>query len=55
MSQPHPLFRRNIVGGEHAFRYAVTGDGKRFVAIVGGQDTSPLVLVQNWTMQIKNP
>jgi len=52
MSQPRPLFRLNLVG-ENPFRYAVTRDGKRFVAIVSGQDSSSLVLVQNWTMELK--
>jgi Tol biopolymer transport system component len=53
MSQPHPLFRLNLVG-ENSSRYSVTRDGKRFVAIVSGQDSSsPLVLVQNWTTKLK--
>ncbi|MGD0929040.1 MAG: protein kinase [Candidatus Korobacteraceae bacterium] len=53
MSQPHLLFRLNLVG-ENSSRYSVTRDGKRFVAIVSGQDSSPpLVLVQNWTMKLK--
>jgi len=53
MSQPHPLFRLNLVG-ENSSRYSVTRDGKRFVAIVSGQDSSPpLVLVQKWTMKLK--
>lgn len=53
ISQPHPLFRLNLVG-ENPFRYAVTRDGQRFVAIVSGQDSSqPLVLVQNWTTEFK--
>jgi serine/threonine protein kinase len=55
MSQPRPLFHLNLAAGEHSFRYAVAEDGKRFVAIIGRQDTSPLVLMQNWTMQIKTP
>ena len=51
ISQPRPLFRLNLVG-ENPFRYAVTRDGQRFVAIVSGQDSSqPLVLVQNWTTE----
>ncbi len=53
VSQPHPLFRLNLVG-ENASHYAVTRDGKRFVAIVSGQESSPpLVLVQNWTAELK--
>ncbi len=53
MGQPHLLFRLNLVG-ENSSRYSVTRDGKRFVAIVSGQDSSPpLVLVQNWTMKLK--
>ena len=53
MSQPHSLFRLNLVG-ENSSRYSVTRDGKRFVAIVSGQDSSPpLVLVQNWTTKLK--
>jgi len=53
VSQPHPLFRLNLVG-ENVSHYAVTGDGKRFVAIVSGQESSPpLVLVQNWIMKLK--
>ena len=53
VSQPRPLFRLNLVG-ETTFRYAVTRDGQRFVAIVSAQDSSlPLVLVQNWTTELK--
>ncbi len=51
-SQPHALFHLSLVG-ENTFRYAVTRDGKRFVAIVRGQESSPLVLVQNWTTELK--
>ena len=47
------IARLNLVG-ENSSRYSVTRDGKRFVAIVSGQDSSPpLVLVQNWTMKLK--
>ena len=54
VGQARPLFRLNLVG-ENTFRYAVTRDGQRFVAIVSGQDSSlPLVLVQNWTTELKN-
>jgi Tol biopolymer transport system component len=54
VSQAHPLFRLNLGGGETPFRYAVTRDGQRFVAIVSAQDSSPpLVLVQNWTTKLK--
>jgi Tol biopolymer transport system component len=54
VSQPHPLFRLNLSGGETPFRYAVTRDGQRFVAVVSAQDSSPpLVLVQNWTSKLK--
>ena len=54
VSQARPLFRLNLVG-ENPFRYAVTRDGQRFVAIVNAQDSSlPLVLVQNWTTELKN-
>jgi serine/threonine protein kinase len=53
VSQARPLFRLNLVG-ENPFRYAVTRDGQRFVAIVSGEDSSlPLVLVQNWTAELK--
>ena len=51
-SQPHSLFHLGLVG-ENALRYAVTRDGKRFVAIVPGQDASSLVMVQNWTSELK--
>ena len=44
----------NLSGGETPFRYAVTRDGQRFVAVVSAQDSSPpLVLVQNWTSKLK--
>ncbi len=50
----HPLFRLNMVE-ENPFRYAVTRDGQRFVAIVSAQDSSqPLVVVQNWPTELKN-
>jgi serine/threonine protein kinase len=53
ISQQRPLFRLNLAVGEQASRYAVTGDGKRFAVLVQGQNSSPLVLVQNWTTQLK--
>jgi len=54
ISQPRPLFRLNVAVGEQASRYAVTGDGKKFAVLVRGQDSSPLVLVQNWTVQLNS-
>lgn len=54
ISQPHPLFRLNVAVGEQASRYAVTGDGKKFAVLLQGQNSSPLVFVQNWTTQLKN-
>jgi eukaryotic-like serine/threonine-protein kinase len=54
LGQAHPLFRLNMVE-ENPFRYAVTRDGQRFVAIVSAQDSSqPLVVVQNWPTELKN-
>jgi eukaryotic-like serine/threonine-protein kinase len=53
ISQPRPLFRLNVAVGEQASRYAVTGDGNRFAVLVQRQNSSPLVLVQNWTTQLK--
>ena len=49
ISQPRPLFRLNVAVGEQPSRYAVTGDGNRFAVLVQGQNSSPLVLMQNWT------
>ena len=41
-------------GYQGGFVRSVTRDGKRFVAIVSEQDSSPpLVLVQNWTTKLK--
>jgi len=53
IGQPRPLFRLNLAVGEQASRYAVTGDGNRFAVLVQGQNSSPLVFVQNWTTQLK--
>ncbi len=54
ISQPRLLFRLNVAVGEQQSHYAVTGDGKRFAVLVQGQNSSPLVLVQNWTGQLKS-
>ena len=54
ISQPRPLFRLDVAVGEQASRYAVTGDGNRFAVLVQGRNSSPLVLVQNWTTQLKS-
>jgi hypothetical protein len=35
--------------------YAVTRDGKRFLAITtGGESSMPLTIVSNWTLELKD-
>jgi len=49
-----PLFeaRQSVTGG---FLYDVTGDGQRFLinAAVEQKASSPIILVQNWTVDSK--
>ena len=50
---PQPLFQTRAVG--ITFRYAVTADGKRFLAISESEQaaSTPATVVLNWTAGLK--
>jgi len=54
VGQAHPLFGPLILG--RGFLYDVSADGRRFLAVVAGEQkpNEPLTLVQNWTAALKN-
>jgi serine/threonine protein kinase len=50
----HPLFRADLSPTTVGTIYSPTRDGQRFVAITAGEEGSmPLILVQNWTAELK--
>jgi eukaryotic-like serine/threonine-protein kinase len=50
----HTLFRADLSPTTVGTIYAPTHDGQRFVAITAGEEGSmPLILVQNWTAELK--
>ena len=53
-SAPHALFKPKFSFGDNRYRYAVSRDGKRFVAIVSEPNTTPLTVLTNWAADLKH-
>jgi hypothetical protein len=55
---PHALFDAKVTGSAPLFRYDVTRDGKRFLMVSPGLESTlapvPITIVMNWQEGLKN-
>ena len=51
-TESHPLFRLHVPFDSERFQYAVTHDGKRFLAIIGEANAVPLTMMTDFSVDL---